>query len=42
MAVGYRYDLEPQDNGWWLVRFPEVPEALTEGETEDTRTRGGA
>ena len=34
MAVGYRYSLERQDNGWWLVRFPDVPEALTEGETE--------
>ena len=35
MAVGYRYILEPQENGWWLVRFPEIPEALTEGETEE-------
>ena len=26
--------LERQQNGWWLVRFPGVPEALTEGETE--------
>ena len=35
MAVGYRYALEPLDNGWWLVRFPQIPEALTEGETEE-------
>jgi antitoxin HicB len=35
MAVGYRYALERQENGWWLVRFPEIPEALTEGETEE-------
>ena len=35
MAVGYEYTLERQENGWWLVRFPEIPEALTEGETED-------
>ena len=35
MAVGYRYMLEPQENGWWLVRFPEIPEALAEGETEE-------
>ena len=35
MAVGYRYMLEPQENGWWLVRFPEIPEALTEGEIEE-------
>ena len=32
-AFGYRYALERQENGWWLVRFPDVPEALTEGET---------
>jgi antitoxin HicB len=35
MAVGYRYILEPEENGWWLVRFPDIPEALTEGETEE-------
>jgi antitoxin HicB len=35
MAFGYRYELERQENGWWLVRFPEIPEALTEGETEE-------
>jgi antitoxin HicB len=34
MAVGYEYTLEQQENGWWLVRFPKIPEALTEGETE--------
>jgi antitoxin HicB len=34
MAFGYRYNLERQSNGWWLVRFPGIPEALTEGETE--------
>jgi antitoxin HicB len=34
VAFGYRYTLERQENGWWLVRFPSVPEALTEGETE--------
>ena len=34
MAFGYRYKLERQDNGWWLVRFPGIPEALTEGETQ--------
>jgi antitoxin HicB len=41
MAFGYRYRMERQDNGWWLVRFPGVPEALTEGETED-EARGNA
>jgi predicted RNase H-like HicB family nuclease len=34
MAFGYRYMLERQENGWWLARFPAIPEALTEGETE--------
>lgn len=34
MAFGYRFALERQENGWWLVRFPSIPEALTEGETE--------
>jgi antitoxin HicB len=34
MAFGYRRTLERQENGWWLVRFPGIPEALTEGETE--------
>ncbi len=34
MAFGYRYRLERQSNGWLLVRFPGIPEALTEGETE--------
>lgn len=34
MAFGYRYRLERQDNGRWLLRFPGIPEALTEGETE--------
>jgi antitoxin HicB len=35
MAFGYRYTLERQKNGWWLVRFPRIPEALTEGKTEE-------
>ena len=34
-AFGYRFTLEHESNGWWLVRFPDVPEALTEGETKD-------
>jgi antitoxin HicB len=24
-----------QESGWWLVRFPDIPEALTEGETRE-------
>jgi antitoxin HicB len=35
MAVAYRYTLEREENGWWLVRFPGIPEALTEGETKE-------
>lgn len=34
MAFGYRYELKRQENGWWLLRFPGIPEALTEGEIE--------
>jgi antitoxin HicB len=34
MAFSYRYVLQRQENGWWLVRFSAIPEALTEGETE--------
>jgi antitoxin HicB len=35
MAFGYRYTLEREENGWWLVRFPAIPEALTEGKTKE-------
>lgn len=35
VAFGYPYKLEREKNGWWLVRFPDVPEALTEGETKE-------
>jgi antitoxin HicB len=35
VAFGYPYKLKRQENGWWLVRFPDVPEALTEGETKE-------
>jgi antitoxin HicB len=35
VAFGYPYKLTRQDNGWWLVRFPDIPEALTEGETKE-------
>jgi len=41
MAFGYRYKLERQENGWWLVQFPGIPEALTEGET-DSEARANA
>ena len=39
MAFGYRYLLETEENGWTLVRFPGIPEALTEGESEDQAPR---
>jgi antitoxin HicB len=35
MAVGYEYALDRPENGWWLVRFPRIPEALAEGELEE-------
>lgn len=35
IAFGYPCKLERQENGWWLARFPDVPEALTEGESRD-------
>jgi antitoxin HicB len=35
MVFGYSYKLVRQENGWWLVRFPGIPEALTEGETAE-------
>src|SRR3984885_13836911 len=35
MAFGYRYTMERQENGWGLVRFRGIPEALTEGETKE-------
>jgi antitoxin HicB len=35
VAFGYPYKLERQSNGWWLVRFPDIPEALTEGGTKE-------
>ena len=35
MAFGYRYKLEREENGWWLVRFPGIPQALTEGKTQE-------
>jgi len=29
----YPYDIHQSDDGAWQVRFPDVPEALTEGES---------
>src|SRR5271165_7261607 len=33
--MGFGYTLEQQENGWQLVRFPGIPEALSEGETQE-------
>jgi len=35
MRFVYPYTVHQSDDGAWQVRFPDVPEALTEGETED-------
>lgn len=31
----YPYTIHQSDDGAWQVRFPDVPEALTEGDTEE-------
>nr|WP_294563286.1 type II toxin-antitoxin system HicB family antitoxin [uncultured Rhodopila sp.] len=35
MQFVYPYAVHQGDDGAWQVRFPDVPEALTEGETQD-------
>jgi antitoxin HicB len=35
MQFVYPYTVHQSDDGAWQVRFPDVPEAMTEGETED-------
>ncbi len=34
MRYAYPYDLAPQPEGGFTVTFPDVPEAITQGETE--------
>jgi antitoxin HicB len=34
MHYRYPYDAAPQPEGGWTVTFPDVPEAITEGDTE--------
>ena len=34
MQFVYAYEVYRSDDGAWQVRFPDVPEALTEGDTE--------
>ena len=35
MQFVYPYTIHQSEDGAWQVRFPDVPEALTEGETAD-------
>ena len=35
MRYAYPYDMEPQPDGGWTVTFPDVPEAITQGNTPD-------
>jgi len=35
MRYAYPYDQVPQPDGGWSVTFPDVPEAITEGDTEE-------
>jgi antitoxin HicB len=35
MRYAYPYDMEKQPEGGWTVTFPDVPEAITQGDTEE-------
>jgi antitoxin HicB len=35
MRYAYPYDLAPQPEGGFTVTFPDVPEAITQGDTEE-------
>jgi antitoxin HicB len=35
MRYAYPYDLTPQPEGGFTVTFPDVPEAITQGDTEE-------
>jgi antitoxin HicB len=35
MRYAYPYDLAPQPEGGFTVTFPDLPEAITQGDTED-------
>jgi antitoxin HicB len=35
MRYAYPYDAEPQPEGGWTVTFPDVPEAITQGDTPE-------
>lgn len=35
MRYAYPFEMEAQPEGGWTVTFPDVPEAITEGDTEE-------
>ena len=35
MKYAYPYDLSPQREGGFTITFPDVPEAITQGETKE-------
>jgi antitoxin HicB len=35
MRYAYPYETEPQPEGGWTVTFPDVPEAISQGDTAD-------
>lgn len=35
----YPYDMTPQPGGGWTVTFPDVPEAITQGDTAEEVAR---
>jgi len=35
MRYAYPYDREKQPEGGWTISFPDVPEAITQGDTDD-------
>lgn len=35
MRYAYPYEMEPQPEGGWTVAFPDVPEAITQGDTAE-------
>jgi antitoxin HicB len=35
MRYAYPYEMEPQLEGGWTVTFPDVPEAITQGDTAE-------
>lgn len=38
----YPAAIERDDDGWWQVRFPDLPDALTDGETKEEAIKNAA